>query len=138
MVSRIRGEWAEGAGQTRQVASVGTGRMLITRSRRNLPQRIIQRAAMRRALAAVLLTCGSVILAGCTVGSLGDRLPTAAGGLPENTPARPATPAAYPAVHDMPPARSDNVLTDEERKKLEADLIAARKRNEASNTGGAR
>ena len=112
--------------------------MLIARSRRNLPQRIIGRAAMRPALAAALLMAGSVILAGCTVGSLGDHLPTAAGGLPESAPARPATPAAYPAVHDMPPPRSDNVLTDEERKKLEADLIAARNRNTAGNTGGAR
>jgi hypothetical protein len=102
-----------------------------------LPQRIICRAAMSRALAAALLAFGCVILAGCTVGSLGDHLPTAAGGLPENTPARPA-PAAYPAVHDMPPPRSDNVLTDEERKKLEDDLIAARKRNTAGNTGGVR
>ncbi len=112
--------------------------MLITRSRRNLPQRVICRAALSRASAAALLAFGSVILAGCTVGSLGDHLPAAAGGLPESTPARPATPAAYPAVHDMPPPRSDNVLTDEERKKLEADLIAARNRNTAGNTGGAR
>ena len=117
------------------MASVGTGEMLIARSRRNLPHRIIAR---RPALAAALLTVASVILAGCTVGNLGDRLPTAAGGLPENAPPRPATPAAYPAVHDMPPPRPENVLSDEERKKLEDDLIAARKRNEASNTGGAR
>jgi hypothetical protein len=109
--------------------------MLTTRSRRNLPQRII---AQRRALAAASLTVASVILAGCTVGNLGDRLPTAAGGLPENVPARPTTPAAYPAVHDMPPPRPENVLSDEERKKLEDDLIAAGKRNAASNTGGAR
>jgi hypothetical protein len=93
---------------------------------------------MRRGLAAAWLVSGSVILAGCTVGSLGDHLPTAAGGLPESAPARPATPTAYPAVHDMPPPRSENVLTDEERKKLEDDLIAARKRNTAGNTGGAR
>jgi hypothetical protein len=109
--------------------------MLITQSRRNLPQRII---AQRRALAIVSLVAASMILAGCTVGNLGDRLPTAAGGLPENAPPRPATPAAYPAVHDMPPPRPENVLSDEERKKLEDDLIAARKRNEASNTGSAR
>jgi hypothetical protein len=109
--------------------------MLTTRSRRNLPQRIIWR---RRVAATALLTVVSVILAGCTVGNLGDRLPTAAGGLPENAPPRPATPGTYPAVHDMPPPRSENVLSDEERKKLEDDLIAARKRNEASNTSGAR
>ena len=60
-----------------------------------------------------------------------------AGGVIRAVPSEP-TPAAYPAVHDMPPPRSENVLSDEERKKLEDDLIAARKRNEASNTGGAR
>jgi hypothetical protein len=91
-----------------------------------------------RLLTAALLMAGAVILAGCTVGSLGDNMPTAAGGLPENTPSRPATPAVYPAVHDLPPPRTD-VLTDEERAKLEADLIAARNRNTAGNTaGGAR
>ena len=60
-----------------------------------------------------------------------------AGGVIRAVPSEP-TPAAYPAVHDMPPPRPENVLSDEERKKLEDDLIAARKRNEASNTGGAR
>src|SRR4051812_26522294 len=110
--------------------------MLISRSRRNLPRRTLQRTLSlqrgmlpARLLTAALLTAGAAILAGCTVGSLGDNMPTAAGGLPENTPARPATPAVYPAVHDLPPPRTDNVLTDEERAKLEADLIAARNRN---------
>jgi hypothetical protein len=120
---------------------------LRSRSPRSLPQRALplQRVALRgrillpgRILAAALLMAGAVILAGCTVGSLGDNLPAAAGGLPENTPARPATPAAYPAVHDAPPPRAD-MLTDEEQKKLEADLVAARNRAAAGNpAGGAR
>ena len=114
--------------------------MFYSRSRRNLPRRthLLRRVMARRGVSAALLVTGSVMLAGCTVGSLGDHLPSAAGGLPENTPARPATPAAYPAVHDVPPPRSDRVLTDEERAKLEADLVKARDRNAASNTSGAR
>jgi hypothetical protein len=78
-------------------------------------------------LAAALCVCAAAILAGCSTGTMGDSMPTAVGGLPENTPQRPATPAAYPAVHDMPPPRS-HMLTDEEQKKLEDDLVAARNR----------
>src|SRR5258706_390114 len=75
---------------------------------------------------------------GGTVGSLGDTRPTAAGGLPGTPPPRPATPAVYPAVHDLPPPRTD-VLPDGEGAKLEADFIGARTRNTAGNTaGGAR
>jgi hypothetical protein len=55
-------------------------------------------------------------------------LPTSVGGLPANAPERPSTQAAYPAVHDMPPARPDAVLTDAEQKKAAQDLIAARDR----------
>jgi hypothetical protein len=67
-----------------------------------------------------------VVLAGCS--TVGDHLPTAAGGLPEGAPARPANPAAYPAVHDVPPQRPQSVLTEAEQQKLESDLIAARNR----------
>jgi hypothetical protein len=104
--------------------------VLISRSRRNLP---------RRALAAALCVCAAAILAGCSTGTMGDSMPTAVGGLPENTPQRPATPAAYPAVHDMPPPRTSSVLTDEEQKKLEDDLVAARNRAVGGKpAGGAR
>jgi hypothetical protein len=82
---------------------------------------------LRRALAAAALVAGTVILAGC--GSMiADHLPSAAGGLPEATPQRPATPAAYPAVHDMPPPRATTVLTETEQRKLEDDLVATRNR----------
>jgi hypothetical protein len=37
-----------------------------------------------------------------------------------------SAPAAYPAVHDMPPPRGDVVLTKDEQKKAEQELAAAR------------
>jgi hypothetical protein len=89
-----------------------------------------------RVVAAAVLFAASLILAGCSVGTIGDHIPAAAGGLPEATPQRPATPPPYPAVHDMPPPRSSKVLTDAELKKLEDDLAAARKRT-ANPAGGA-
>lgn len=64
-------------------------------------------------------------------------MPTAAGGLPEGTPQRPATPAAYPAVNDRPPKRDSPMLTDEEQRKLEDDLVAAGKRASGATSGAA-
>ena len=93
--------------------------MLISRSQRPVPRR-----ALAAALAAV-----AVVLAGCSAGStVSDHLPTALGGLPDGAPQRPDTSRAYPAVHDMPPPRATTVLTDAETRKLEDDLVAARKR----------
>ena len=80
-----------------------------------------------RRSAPALLAVAALFLAGCAA-TVGDHLPTAAGGLPEGAPARPTNPGSYPAVHDMPPPRSQSVLTDAEQQKLEEDLIAARKR----------
>ena len=37
-------------------------------------------------------------------------------------------PPPFPAVHDMPPPRDSTILTDYEQKKLENDLIAARRK----------
>ena len=65
-------------------------------------------------------------------GTIADQMPTAIGGLPESAPQRPATPAAYPAVHNMPPPRASTVLTDQEQKKLEDELVAARNRAAAT------
>ena len=82
----------------------------------------------RRALAAALIAGGG-LLGGCTGGNtIADHLPTALGGLPDGTPQRPTKASAYPAVHDMPPARPTTVLTDAEQTKLESDLAAARTR----------
>ncbi|MCC6779217.1 MAG: hypothetical protein IT537_21745 [Hyphomicrobiales bacterium] len=85
-----------------------------------------------RVVAACIVLPLWMILAGCTSSSIGDSLPAAVGGLPEAAPKRPATPAAYPAVHDMPPPRASAVLTEEEQQKLENDLAAARQRAAAA------
>ena len=47
-------------------------------------------------------------------------------GVPDGAPERPAAPAAYPAVHDVPPPRNSVVLTNTEAAQLEADLVTAR------------
>jgi hypothetical protein len=86
-----------------------------------------QRAWPRRALVAAGLLAAAMALAGCG-STIADHMPTAAGGLPEGSPQRPAARTAYPAVHDMPPPRATPVLTDAETKKLEDDLIETRNR----------
>ena len=53
-------------------------------------------------------------------------------GLPADAPQRPVEPAAFPAVHEMPPARMNTVLTDIEQQKLEDDLVAARNAQQIS------
>ena len=60
-----------------------------------------------------------------------DRLPEELGGLPAGTPARPATPYQYPAVHDMPPPARPTPMSEEEQVKLEKDLATIRDRQEA-------
>ena len=45
-----------------------------------------------------------------------------------SVPERPANPPAYPAVHDMPPARTDVPLNEADKKKLKEELDATRKR----------
>jgi hypothetical protein len=62
---------------------------------------------------------------GACSSTLGE-LPSQVGGLPAGTPERPSAPAAYPAVHDMPPPRTEVVLTKDEQKKAEEELAAAR------------
>jgi hypothetical protein len=88
----------------------------------------------RHAVLAALLLAGAVIITGCAAATIADHVPVVAGGLPEGTPPRPETPAAYPAVNDMPPPRASAVLTGEEQKKIEDELVAAR--NRAATAGG--
>ena len=52
-------------------------------------------------------------------------------GMSPEAPARPAAPAAYPAVHDMPADRNSVMLTEIEQQKLESDLTVARDRQQA-------
>lgn len=79
---------------------------------------------MRRPLALALICVATMTLASCA--SNFSSLPSQLGGLPRGTPERPASPAAYPAVHDMPPPRSVAVLTEEQKRKEEAKLAALR------------
>jgi hypothetical protein len=58
----------------------------------------------------------------------GDLLPEALGGLPANAPHRPATPYATPNVYEVRPTRPVKPLTQDEQKKLEAELTALRER----------
>jgi len=57
-------------------------------------------------------------------------VPTAAGGLPTNVPARPATEPEYPAVNAMPQRRDALPLTDEEVKRAQAELTTLRQQQE--------
>jgi hypothetical protein len=92
------------------------------------------------ALVWAALLSATMSLAGCAGSTVADHLPPATGGLPQNAPPRPSAPGEYPAVHDMPPARTSTVLTEEEQRKLEQELIAARKRvgSGAKSAGSAR
>ena len=90
------------------------------------PSRTRLTVARRWALAGALLL--AVAATGCTSGPDGStlsRLPESMGGLPADTPSRPVTQAAYPAVHDMPPPRPNATLTQEQIKAAEAEMTAA-------------
>jgi hypothetical protein len=84
-------------------------------------------AALAKAKFVPLLTVALAASLGACTSTVAD-LPPQLGGLPAGTPERPAQPAAYPAVHDMPPPRPNTVLTEDERKKTAAELAALRAR----------
>ena len=52
-------------------------------------------------------------------------------GLPANAPARTENPPAYLPVHDVPPPRDETVLTADEQKKIQSDLLNARDKQNA-------
>jgi hypothetical protein len=67
---------------------------------------------------------------------LEDSLPTAAGGLPSDVPPRSsAVQPDFVPVGDTPPRRELKTLTEDERKKLEADLATLRDRQEGKTSG---
>jgi hypothetical protein len=84
---------------------------------------------MARAFAVALAAAGAASLAGCSSSVIVDHIPAAIGGLPDGTPERPATPVAYPAVHDIPTNRGPTVLSEAEKKRLRDELAASRDRN---------
>jgi len=82
-----------------------------------------------RSIAAFALLAAVAFLPACsTAPYAGDVLPKSFGGLPENAPARPEAPPPFPAVHEMPPPRTNSVLTYEEQKKAEEELATIRER----------
>jgi len=73
-------------------------------------------------LAAVALALG-----GCSSASqVFEKMPQSVGGLSPDAPKAPATPYAYPAVHDMPAAREVKPLSDDEQLRLEKELLSTR------------
>lgn len=82
------------------------------------------------------MAVGAVLLAGLVLGGCSTPvadLPVI--GLPDNIPPRPATPAAYLPVHDLPPPRAEPVLTPEEQQKIQKELTAARDKQAGKQSG---
>jgi hypothetical protein len=89
-------------------------------------------AALSAGIALTLAACSSTLFS-----EIPSSIPSSVGGLPAGTPERQPTPATYPAVHDMPPPRSDTVLTDAEQKKIQSDLNTARDQQTKRSTAAA-
>ena len=102
---------------------------MVSKSRRVRPCATEFVAAGAKARFAPVLALALAASLGACASTVAD-LPEQVGGLPAGTPARPVEAPVYPAVHDMPPPRPNKVLTDDERKKAEADLVALRERQE--------
>jgi hypothetical protein len=82
-------------------------------------------------LAMGLAACSSVTSLG---NKIEDALPASVGGLPSDVPARPATQPDFVPVGDTPPRRDLKTLTEEERKKLQADLVTLRDQQEGKTS----
>ncbi len=100
----------------------------------------MQRTIIRSLLAALAVAAS---LTGCSAGPLGDAskeigdqlktMPESLGGLPPDAPKAPAMQYQYPAVHDMPPPRSTEPMSEDQQYRLENELKAIRDRQEAAN-----
>jgi hypothetical protein len=82
-------------------------------------------------LAIGLAACSSLTSLGNKVE---DSLPASVGGLPSDVPARSAVEPDFVPVGDTPPRRDLKTLTEDERKKLEADLATLRDRQEGKTS----
>jgi hypothetical protein len=91
---------------------------------------------MLRCVRGLAIAAGlAVALGGC--GSMNSGVSQALGnapgiGLPAGAPERPADPLAFPPVHDMPPPRTTAVLTSDEQRRIEKELVAAREGQRAA------
>jgi len=82
----------------------------------------------------------ALLVASCAAngGPLGDQVPSQFGGLPADTPARPPAVAPFPAVHDLPPPRATQPLSESGQLQLEQDLAATRARQQKLQDPNAR
>jgi hypothetical protein len=97
---------------------------------RNWLYAVIRNRALTHRVPLLCAAVTALMLGACTSTTTTlSSLPKELGGLPADTPAKPATQLAYPAVHDMPPPRTKAVLTEAELKRAEQELIAARDGN---------
>jgi PBP1b-binding outer membrane lipoprotein LpoB len=80
-------------------------------------------------LALAALLASALCVAGCS-SQIADMSSV---GPPASAPARPAEPAGYLPVNQLPPDRDDTEMDPATRAKLEADLIAARDRQAAAS-----
>ena len=78
---------------------------------------------LKRFLATAPLIAGSASLAGCSSGMDGADPPAA-----ERHSVAPSNTGRLSAVNDPPTPRTERLLTEEEQKKLEDDLMKSRKR----------
>lgn len=99
----------------------------MSRRRPSVPIKLQLPVAGRTSRAWAVLALLGALSGGCSTAQI-DQIPHNVGGLPEGAPARPATQAGFPAVHDMPPARAQPLLDEEEQKRLEKDLTKVRNR----------
>ena len=107
----------------------GRGLMRCSQHLRRLDGPRIAAGPLPRIIAGALIAGAAALVSGCSGSLIADHMPAAVGGLPADAPARPATEAPYPAVHNMPPARATTPLSYDQQKQLADDLIAARNRN---------
>jgi len=76
-----------------------------------------------------LAMLSTAVLSGC--GSISEKVSGTMGsmpaiGLPAGAPERPATRLDFPSVHDMPTPRTTAVLTSNEQRDIERELVSAR------------
>ncbi len=77
----------------------------------------------------------AALVAGCSAGPLTgvlEQMPESLGGLAPDAPKAPAKPYQYPAVHDIPPPRSTQPMTEEQQTQLEKELNALRDQQEGT------
>lgn len=107
------------------------GGSLLRRNRASSRRPITRLALLLRPVALLIAAAGLSSCASISEKFAGTMSEAPVIGLPDSAPQRPITPAAYPAVHVMPPPRTAAMLTEMERQKLEADLVAARRTQQA-------